>query len=71
MDAYKPPKQKAHMEHRVTTLEARMEMLVERTNDLETRLRGIEKSVWKSTGVLAALQVLLTVVLALAVKFIK
>jgi len=70
MDAYNHPTQKAHMERRVSTLEARMEMIVERTNDLETRLRGIEKSVWKSTGALALLQILLTVVV-IAVKILK
>jgi len=45
-------------------------MLAEKTNDLEARLRGIEKSVWKSTGALALLQVLLTVIV-IAVKILK
>lgn len=47
-----------------------MDMVVQKANDLEERLRGIEKSVWKSTGALALLQVVLTLVI-LAVKLLK
>ena len=58
------------MEHRVSTLEERVKSLVEKANDLESRLRGIEKSVWKSTGALALFQLLLTVIV-IAVKIYK
>ncbi len=73
MDAWKTnkPNKPNHMENRVSTLEAKMEMLAAKANDLEARLRGIEKSVWKSTGALALFQALLTIGLAVAIKLIK
>ena len=58
------------MEQRVATLEERVKTLSEHAHDLETRLRGIEKSVWKSTGVLAVFQFILTSAAVAVVKLL-
>lgn len=65
MNELQPPKR---MDHRVTILEAEVKNLIAKALDMETRLRNIEKSVWKSTGVLAVFHAVVT---AAAVAMVK
>lgn len=50
---------------RLIKIEGKVSMLEDKTKDHETRMRDIEKTIWKAFGAVALLNVVLAVILAL------